>query len=200
MRTVFATLAVAAAAAAPSATPAHLAAPAPVTKTVASQSHFQAYSRNPNGSGGFMTQVAAEHHDHSTHVHAEPKPAVAKPEQPVPVRRSTARPVAAPGAMFRTPEAAMRYLAAAYTNHDLKALKHVTTPDARSALEDMRGMASDLHLVSCDWRAEFGTYSCRFSHHFPTADAASVSDGVAWFDVAPAARPGWYMTVMESCN
>src|ERR1043165_3754950 len=59
---------------------------------------------------------------------------------------------------FATPEAAMRYLAAAYNARDLTALKRVTTPDARRELDDMRAQAVDLRLASCTYRAGEGDY------------------------------------------
>ena len=42
------------------------------------------------------------------------------------------------GPYFATPQAAMRYLAAAWNRHDKVALWHVTTPDGRNALEAMQ--------------------------------------------------------------
>jgi hypothetical protein len=106
---------------------------------------------------------------------------------------------AAPGAMFRTPEDAMRYLVTAYNNHDLAALKHVTNPSARTALEAMRAQASDLRLKACAFDKYDGDYECTFSHGFP-ASLHRTDRGSAVFTVGPAAKPGWYMTVLDSCG
>jgi hypothetical protein len=97
---------------------------------------------------------------------------------------------------FRTPQAAMRYLAAAYSRHDDKALAQVTTPDARSALLAMRGYAPTLWLKSCT-RLPAGDYDCTFGH---SVAKTGKRDGYALFRVGPAIRHGWYMTVLEDCG
>lgn len=135
------------------------------------------------------------HADGRVHVHpAKPKPAPR--EAPAPVRPSTVRPEAAPGAMFQTVEAAMRYLASAYNRRDLAAMKRVTTPEARQQLEDMRAIAPELRLKSCTWGGD-GYYGCTFAHTYPKGQQGL---GEAWVSVAPAAKPGWYMTVVEDCG
>ena len=114
---------------------------------------------------------------------------------------------------FATPEAAMRYLAAAYNRHDLVALKHVTTPIARDALENMRAEAIDLQLDHCTRNTDRKDYDCTFRHGFPAGYdpkaphddaglgyAESTTPGTATFVVGPATRSGWYMTVLESCG
>jgi hypothetical protein len=93
----------------------------------------------------------------------------------------------------------MRYLAAAYNHNDLVALKHVTTPQARTALQAMRANAPNLQLVSCSANAGRGDYTCAFTHDFPVASHRS-GHGQAHFTIAPADRPGWYMTVLEDCD
>ena len=100
---------------------------------------------------------------------------------------------------FATPQASMRYLAAAYNHNDLASLVHVTTPTARTALQAMRRNATNLQLVSCTTNAARGDYTCAFTHDFPTASQRS-GHGHAHFTVAPATRPGWYMTVLEDCD
>ena len=114
----------------------------------------------------------------------------------------------APAVHFDTPEAAMRYLAAAYNRNDLAALKKVTNPDARNALESMRAEAVNLKLESCD-RQPAGDYLCVFSHDYPpgySPDTSHDNDeyydghGHATFVVAPADNPGWYMTVLLDCG
>jgi hypothetical protein len=100
---------------------------------------------------------------------------------------------------FATPEASMRYLSAAYNRNDLAALKHVTTPEARTNLQFMRPNADNLRLVGCTANAGRGDYTCSFSHDFPAASHRS-GHGQAHFTVAPADRVGWYMTVLEDCD
>jgi hypothetical protein len=116
--------------------------------------------------------------------------------------RQTPTPTSATAARwphFATPQASMRYLAAAYNHNDLVALKHVTTPQARTALQAMRANAPNLQLVGCSANAGRGDYSCAFTHDFPVASHRR-GHGQAHFTVAPADRPGWYMTVLEDCD
>jgi hypothetical protein len=100
---------------------------------------------------------------------------------------------------FATPEAAMRYLAAAYNRNDLASLMHVTTLAARHNLLLMRANATNLQLVGCTANAARGDYTCAFTHDFPVTSHRS-GHGQAHFTVAPATRPGWYMTVLEDCD
>jgi hypothetical protein len=121
------------------------------------------------------------------------------PTETMPAPR-TYSPVPAPqAALFRTPEAAMRFLARAYNAHDDAALRKVTTPEARTALDAMRAEAPDLLLRWCTFREYQGDYECTFSHGF-AASAHRTGRGRATFTVAPATKPGWYMTVLESCG
>jgi hypothetical protein len=97
---------------------------------------------------------------------------------------------------FRTPQAAMRYLATAYSSRDDRALAQVTTPDARSALLAMRGYAPTLWLKGCK-RLPAGDYDCTFGH---SVAKTGKRDGYALFRVGPAIRHGWYMTVLMDCG
>jgi type IV pilus biogenesis protein CpaD/CtpE len=129
-------------------------------------------------------------------------PAAAAPAAPGPdansVRQTPTAPV--PGSPhFTTPQASMRYLAAAYNRNDLASLMHVTTPAARHNLLLMRANAPNLQLVTCAANAGAGDYSCAFTHDFPVA-AKRNGHGQAHFTVAPADRPGWYMTVLDDCD
>jgi photosystem II stability/assembly factor-like uncharacterized protein len=101
------------------------------------------------------------------------------------------------GVHFRTPEGAMRYLARAYNRNDISALKMVTTPRARDELLLMRTFATHLRLRSCV-TDHYGHTRCNFAHGF--ANAPRRAYGHADFAVAPADKPGWYMTVLESCG
>jgi hypothetical protein len=127
------------------------------------------------------------------------RPAV--PSVKSPGRTVTRQPVSgAPQRVyFASPEASMRYLSAAYNRNDLAALKHVTTPEARTNLQFMRPNAVNLRLVGCSANAGHGDYTCSFSHDFPAASHRS-GHGQAHFTVAPADRVGWYMTVLEDCD
>ncbi|HEY3482560.1 MAG TPA: hypothetical protein VGL02_27025 [Streptomyces sp.] len=110
---------------------------------------------------------------------------------------STAR-APKPGVHFATPEAAMRYLTAAYNRNDLPALKKVTNPAARAALLAMRQEATNLQLTGCS-RQPRGDYVCSFRHDFPE-HRHRVGHGQATFLAAPADKPGWYMTVLLDCD
>jgi hypothetical protein len=129
---------------------------------------------------------------------AGPKSADA-PTSPVSHRRTQPAPTPPSGVHFATPEAAMRYLAGAYNRNDLAALMHVTTPAARHNLLAMRADASDLRLVGCTANPGRGDYLCGFTHGYPAA-AHQACRGQAHFTVAPADRPGWYMTVLNDCG
>jgi hypothetical protein len=126
-------------------------------------------------------------------------PIAHRPRQ-TPTPAPTPTPPAAPRAPhFTTPQASMRYLAAAYNRNDLASLMHVTTPAGRHNLLLMRANAPNLQLVSCTANAGAGDYTCAFTHDFPVASQRS-GHGQAHFTVAPADRPGWYMTVLDDCD
>jgi hypothetical protein len=118
------------------------------------------------------------------------------PPSTAPTPRATTQPV--PRLHFTTPQAAMRYLTAAYNRNDLPALKKVTNSSARSALINMRQEATNLALTSCSRRAS-GDYVCQFRHDYPSRLHRS-GHGHATFLAAPADKPGWYMTVLIDCG
>ncbi|MEP7054214.1 MAG: hypothetical protein ABI912_03105 [Actinomycetota bacterium] len=93
---------------------------------------------------------------------------------------------------FRTPQAAMRYLARAYNRHDDARLRHVTTPDARRDLEAMRAVATNLRLDHCT-RSPNGMAFCTFTHDYPSATPGMPPQhgGSADLRVAPVRRSGW---------
>jgi hypothetical protein len=103
------------------------------------------------------------------------------------------------GPHFDSPEAAMRYLAAAWNRHDTVAMKRVTTPDGRAALLGMYDEAVNLRLDYCVARAGQGDYDCHFTHDYP-ASMHKHGVGHAEFIAGPARNPGWYMTVFEGCG
>jgi hypothetical protein len=146
-------------------------------------------------------------HSATTDQSAGPAPQLYAPTDPkVPadpiIHRSptaTSTPTAPRQLHFATPEAAMRYLAAAYNRNDLAALKHVTTPEARNNLLFMRATADNLRLVGCTVNAGRGDYLCGFTHGFPAASHLA-GTGHAHFTAAPADKVGWYMTVLNDCS
>lgn len=188
-RATTAVLALAAAAAVPA---------GPVTQPVAPRATPVAAAR----AADVEAHVHDRTHSHGrSHTPAAPAKAVAKPkpaprEAQAPVRPSTVRPEAAPGAMFLTVEAAMGYLASAYNRRDIDDLKRVTTPEAREQLDGMRPIAPEVRLKACTW-GEDGYYGCTFTHTYPKGQSGL---GEMWVSVAPATRPGWYMTVVEGCG
>ena len=101
---------------------------------------------------------------------------------------------------FRTPEAAMVYLASAWNRGDMTELKHVTDPAAREQLWNMHREATDLALQKCE-RRDVGDYECTFTHDYPVGYSGDrMAQGKAWVLVGPARRSGWYMTVYEGCG
>lgn len=146
----------------------------------------------PEGRHGGYVARPEPAHDHASHTHAPaPAPRVA-PEHAAAVRR-----VHWDGTPFATPEAAMRFLVAAYNAHDDVAIRHVTTPDQRSHLIGMRDYAPTLRLKSCT-RLDTGAYDCEFWHS--VSEPVHGPEGHATFRVAPADRPGWYMTILLECG
>ena len=122
-----------------------------------------------------------------------PAPKVApapKPAPPRDTRRGTP--------YFATPRAAMRYLVWAYNGHHDRALRHVTRPDARTALLAMRPYAPTLTLDGCTTYGG-GEYLCTFGHSLAKPSPGH-RHGHAEFLVAPAYRHGWYMTVLAACG
>jgi hypothetical protein len=113
--------------------------------------------------------------------------------------KSTPTPTTPGRLYFATPQAAMRYLTAAYNRNDLVALGHVTTPIARVNLVAMRRTAVNLRLVGCTANAGRGDYLCSFAHDYP-ASLHLAGNGHAHFTAAPADKFGWYMTVLNDCG
>jgi hypothetical protein len=118
---------------------------------------------------------------------------------PAPAPKPKPASPAIPRLYFDTPQAAMRYLAAAYNRNDLVALGHVTTPVARVNLVAMRRTAVNLRLVDCTLNAGRGDYLCSFTHEYPPK-LHQTGVGHAHFTAAPADKHGWYMTVLNDCS
>ena len=127
---------------------------------------------------------------------------VAVTASPTPDSIPTPAPTPTPtytGPHFDSPEAAMRYLAAAWNGHDIAAMKPVTTPDGRDELINMYDEAVNLRLDYCEARSGQGDYDCHFSHDYP-AKMHKKGVGHAEFLAGPARNPGWYMTLFVTCG
>jgi hypothetical protein len=99
---------------------------------------------------------------------------------------------------FATPQAAMRYLAAAYNRDDVAAIHYVTTPASFKDLMAMRSEAVDLQLRSCASTGR-GDYLCVFRHRYPKR-LHDKGYGESQFIAAPAIRQGWYMYQFLNCG
>ncbi|MFL6140133.1 MAG: hypothetical protein ACJ74O_20355 [Frankiaceae bacterium] len=110
-------------------------------------------------------------------------------------------PHSTPSPHFTTAEAMMRYLASAWNRRDLDQLCHVTNPNARSLLAAMHAEAVNLRLNHCEAQVDL-TYVCYLDHDYPASmhGGHARHGGQAVFRAAAAGRPGWYMTVFESCG
>ena len=133
----------------------------------------------------------------TTHRPAPANAAAAQPKAAV-TFNSNPTPDDQPRLYFATPEAAMRYLAAAWNRNDKVALWHVTTPDGRDALDAMHGEAINLRLDKCT-RNPAGDYTCEFTHDYPPS-MHKRGIGHATFIAGPAREHGWYMTVFVGCG
>ena len=60
----------------------------------------------------------------------------------------------------------------------------------------MRDYAPELRLTSCT-PLDTGAYDCEFTHSLKDSRKHT---GFATFRVGPAAKPGWYMTVLVECG
>lgn len=100
------------------------------------------------------------------------------------------------GPHFSTPQAAMRYLTAAYNHHEATKLHYVTTPQSYRELMGMRSGAVNLRLRSCTLNKGRGDYTCNFIHDYPHKSG----HGASTFLVAPARNPGWYMYALLDCG
>ena len=143
---------------------------------------------------------------------ASTPPSVPTTTTPASAPKPSAVPVAAGSAPhFATPDAAMRYLVAAYNSHDIAAEMHVTTPDSRAALETERQWVNTFSFHSCTLNPGGGDYSCQFDmvskvktatndDFNPFGEDVVENMGEITVLVAPAQRPGWYMYFNEGCG
>jgi hypothetical protein len=130
------------------------------------------------------------------------------------VPQPTAEPVEVAGQRsphFATPDAAMRYLVAAYNAHDVSSERHVTTPDSRIALESERQWVKTFAFHSCA-KNPGGDYTCVFTMLERVKGVQAAPNTYDDFGsevtdmneitvlVAPAARPGWYMYFNFGCG
>jgi hypothetical protein len=143
------------------------------------------------------TKAATPGHTHQHPATSAPKAPAGSGDAPTPAAKP-----APPPLYFETPQAAMRYLAAAYNRNDVAALKHVTTPVAREGLLGMRSVAENLRLVGCKANPGRGDYLCEFHHDYPKGapETLRTGHGYAHFTAAPADKYGWYMTILNDCG
>lgn len=142
--------------------------------------------------GGVAVAFATQHHAPRRHA------ATARLAAPAPSPTIQFKSNDDAGPYFATPQAAMRYLAAAWNRHDKVALWHVTTPDGRNKLEAMRSEAVNLRFRACT-KNPAGDYTCEFDHDYPAA-MHKRGHGTATFIAGPAREHGWYMTYFEGCG
>lgn len=117
---------------------------------------------------------------------------------------------------FKTPQDAARYLADKWNAKDDVSLHHITNPESRASLTDMRTFATDLKLDSCTKNSN-GTYTCVFTHAFlpgksepgsvPTSSKhdgpAAASDphhGKTALKGVAVSKTGWYFNVFLYCG
>jgi hypothetical protein len=136
-----------------------------------------------------------------------PPPASASPSARA--SRVASTPASSSAPHFTTPDAAMRYLAAAYNSGNEVAIRHVTTPDSRTQFESERQWVQTFRFRDCTANgAPTWDYNCVLDITAnvpgvpPNIDATTglvVMDEVALL-VAPAARTGYYLESNEGCG
>jgi hypothetical protein len=89
----------------------------------------------------------------------------------------------------------MRYVAAAFNRHDLRALREMMTPSNAVVVDAMHDEAVDLRFVSCAEEEGMGL-GCTFSHAFPKGRG----HGTAWMQVSFDRRLGWYVSGTPECG
>jgi hypothetical protein len=109
---------------------------------------------------------------------------------------------------FDTPDAAMRYLVAAYNANNETNIRHVTTPDSREQFEAERQWVKEFRFRDCTPNsAPNWDYTCvlDIATTMPGVQAATDPTGNEIMDevtvlVAAAARPGYYLEANEGCG
>src|SRR5690348_11237417 len=140
---------------------------------------------------------------------ATPTPVAPAPLTAVPVTMKTD----AVAPRFDTPEAAMRYLVAAYNANNETNIRHVTTPDSRDQLETERQWVKAFRFRDCtpnaapswDYTCVLDIVTTMPGVHVQGVQAATDPSGNQIMDevtvlVAPAARPGYYLEANEGCG
>lgn len=98
---------------------------------------------------------------------------------------------------FATPQAAMRYLAAASNRDNVTDIHHVTTPASFKQFMSMRPEMHNLKAQSCHATGH-GDYLCNLGYQY--REGKHTESAVAQVIVAPAINPGWYMYAMVTCG
>jgi hypothetical protein len=99
---------------------------------------------------------------------------------------------------FRTPDAAMRYLARAWNCRDLAAVKHVSTPVARHNMLGMSTTTSQLRFSNCDensYGTDYHSWECTMDDVYPKGTDTDGKEMHQILTVYSARNPGFYVTV-----
>lgn len=101
----------------------------------------------------------------------------------------------------------MVYLAAAWDKGDQQEVDYVTDPNGRTEMDAMAPQMNNLQFKSCTPNQGAGDYTCYFMHDIAPSTSPTTypnpnnyPPGEAVFTVAPAARPGWYLTQVLHCG
>jgi hypothetical protein len=104
---------------------------------------------------------------------------------------------------FRTPDAAMRRMTAAWNAHDDATVKRLVSPEMRPAIDHLHTFAVNLSLDGCHLTSN-GTYYCRFAHDLLDASGkpvhASNAAGHSAYSAIPDARVGYRLAHVSLCG
>jgi hypothetical protein len=103
---------------------------------------------------------------------------------------------------FGTPQAAMRYLAAASNHDNATAIHQVTTPQSFKQFMGMRPELHGLHQGSCTATGH-GDYICNLGYSYEYQNQTGKhwnNNAVAQVIVAQALNPGWYLYAFITCG
>jgi hypothetical protein len=100
----------------------------------------------------------------------------------------------------------MVYLSAAWNKGNVQELDYVTDQNGRQEMDSMAAQMVNLKFKNCSANPT-GDYTCYFSHDIAPSDSSTTypnpenyPPGEAVFTVAPAERPGWYLTEVIHCG
>lgn len=100
----------------------------------------------------------------------------------------------------------MTYLAGAWDHDNVQEIDYVTDPAGRAQMDSMASRMVNLRFKYCT-KNPAGDYTCYFTHDITRSTSPTTypnpygyPPGEAVFTVAPAARPGWYLTEVIHCG